>query len=183
MEAEVLLLDRDVDRLRFVDQIHRGRIMTLASNRGSIERVVARADLVIGAVLVTGERAPLVLTAEMVRRMRPGSVVIDVAVDQGGCFETTHETTHEDPTYFVDGVLHYAVGNIPAAVPYTSTYALTNATTQYIVALAERGTRGAAETVPALARGVNTVAGVYTNPHVAEAFGVTAEDPLEALAG
>jgi alanine dehydrogenase len=181
MEAEVILLDRDVDRLRWVDQIHRGRIMTIASNRGSIERSIAEADLVIGAVLVPAARAPIVVTAEMVRGMLPGSVVIDVAVDQGGCIETTRETTHEDPTYFVDGVLHYAVGNMPAAVPHTSTYALTNATFPYLVALTEHGVRAAAAADPGLARGVNTCRGQLTHPLVAEALGATAVDPLEVL--
>src|SRR5437899_6348418 len=120
MEAEVLLLDKNLDRLRWVDQIHRGRIMTLASNRGSVERAVVEADLVIGAVLVAGGRAPVVVTEGLVRAMKPGSVIVDIAVDQGGCVETTHETTHDDPTYEVHGVIHYAVGNVPAAVPHTS---------------------------------------------------------------
>ena len=128
MEAEVVLIDKNLDRLRFVDQIHRGRIMTLASNRGAIERSIAEADLVIGAVLVAGGRAPVIVSEDMVRTMKPGAVIVDVAVDQGGCIETTRETTHNDPTYVVHGVVHYAVGNMPGAVPNTSTYALTNAT-------------------------------------------------------
>src|SRR4029079_17808740 len=139
MEAEVLLLDKNLDRLRFVDQIHQGRIMTLASNRGTVERAVAEADLVIGAVLVPGGRAPTVVTEDMVRGMQRGSVIVDVAVDQGGCVATTHETTHDDPTYVVHDVIHYAVGNIPGAVPHTSTYALTNATLPYLLEVAERG--------------------------------------------
>ncbi|MHB1989095.1 MAG: alanine dehydrogenase [Acidimicrobiales bacterium] len=182
MEAEVLLLDRNIDRLRWVDQIHRGRIMTLASNRGSIERALAEADLLIGAVLVAGGRAPVVVTEDMVAGMRPGSVIVDVAVDQGGCIETTHETTHSDPTYFVHGVLHYAVGNMPAAVPHTSTYALTNATFPYVVALAEQGVQKAATADPVLRAGVNTVGGQCTNEPVAEALGLQAVDPLKALA-
>jgi alanine dehydrogenase len=181
MEAEVILLDRDVDRLRWVDQIHRGRIMTIASNRGSIERAVAGADLVIGAVLVPGRRAPVVVTAEMVRGMQPGSVLIDVAVDQGGCIETTRETTHEDPTYLVDGVLHYAVGNMPASVPYTSTHALTNSTFPYLVEVASLGPRAAAAADPTLERGVNVAGGQLTHPLVAESLGLDAVDPLEAL--
>jgi alanine dehydrogenase len=181
MEAEVLLLDRNIDRLRWVDQIHRGRIMTLASNRGSIERAIAEADLLIGAVLVAGGRAPVVVTEEMVAGMRPGSVIVDVAVDQGGCIETTHETTHEQPTYFMHDVLHYAVGNMPAAVPHTSTYALTNATFPYVVELAERGVRKAVASDPSLAHGVNTVAGACTNQAVADALGLAATDPLVAL--
>src|SRR5690606_16382836 len=151
IEAEVHLLDKDLDRLRFVDQIHRGRITTLASNRGAVERSVADADLVIGAVLVAGGRAPTVVTEEMVRGMTPGSVIVDVAIDQGGCVETAHETTHHDPTYEVHGVLHYAVGNIPGAVPNTSTRALTNASLPYLVELARFGPAAAAEADPALA--------------------------------
>jgi alanine dehydrogenase len=182
MEAEVLLLDRNLDRLRWVDQIHKGRIMTLASNRGTVERAVAEADLVVGAVLVAGGRAPTVVTEEMVRSMRPGSVIVDVAVDQGGCVATTHETTHSDPVYEVGGVLHYAVGNIPGAVPNTSTYALTNATLPYVAAVADLGVRGAVAADPALASGVNTVGGAITNAAVAEALGrpaVALEDALE----
>ncbi|MET0325945.1 MAG: alanine dehydrogenase, partial [Ilumatobacteraceae bacterium] len=132
MEAEVVLIDKNLDRLRWVDQIHRGRIMTLASNRGAIERSVADADLVIGAVLVAGGRAPVVVSEEMVKAMKPRAVIVDVAVDQGGCIETIRETTHDDPVYELHGVLHYAVGNMPGAVPNTSTYALTNATLPYL---------------------------------------------------
>ena len=170
MEAEVLLLDRNLDRLRWVDQIHKGRIVTLASNRGAVERAVAGADLVVGAVLVPGGRAPTVVTAEMVAGMQPGSVIVDVAVDQGGCVETTHETTHSDPTYVVDGVVHYAVGNIPGAVPHTSTYALTNATLPYVALVADHGVDGAIAADPALGPGLNTRRGVITNPAVAEAL-------------
>jgi len=171
MEAEVLLLDRNLDRLRWVDQIHKGRIMTLASNRGAVERAVAEADLVVGAVLVAGGRAPMVVTEEMVRGMKRGAVIVDVAVDQGGCVETTHETTHSDPVYEVGGVLHYAVGNIPGAVPNTSTYALTNATLPYVAAVATLGVRGAVAADPALGPGVNTAGGAVTNATVAEALG------------
>jgi alanine dehydrogenase len=172
MEAEVVLLDRDLDRLRWVDQIHKGRIMTLASNRGAIERAVADADLLVGAVLVPGGRAPTVVTAEMVRGMRDGTVIVDVAIDQGGCVETSRETTHSDPVYEVDGVLHYCVGNIPGAVPHTSTYALTNATLPYVTAIASLGLDAAAHADPALARGVNTRAGELVNPTVASALAV-----------
>lgn len=171
LEADVHLLDKNLDRLRFVDQIHRGRITTLASNRGAVERAVAEADLVIGAVLVPGGRAPTVVTEEMVRGMTPGSVIVDVAIDQGGCVETAHETTHHDPTYEVHGVLHYAVGNIPGAVPNTSTHALTNATLPYLVELARLGPAAAAEADPALAAGINVHAGHVTNEAVAEALG------------
>ena len=136
MEAEVVLVDKNLDRLRWVDQIHRGRIMTLASNRGAIERSVVEADLVIGAVLVAGGRAPVVVDEAMVRSMKPRSVIVDVAVDQGGCIETIHETSHDQPVYDLHGVIHYAVGNMPGAVPHTSTYALTNATLPYILDVA-----------------------------------------------
>src|SRR6266508_1239498 len=133
MEAEVMLLDKNLDRLRWVDQINKGRIMTLASNRGAVERTVAEADLVIGAVLVPGGRAPIVITEEMIRTMKRGAVIVDVAIDQGGCVEGIRETTHTDPVYERHGVVHYAVGNIPGAVPNTSTYALTNATLPYLI--------------------------------------------------
>jgi alanine dehydrogenase len=183
MEAEVLLLDRSLDRLRFVDQIHKGRIMTLASNRGAVERAVAGADLVIGAVLVPGGRAPTVVTEDMVRGMKPGAVIVDIAVDQGGSVETIHETTHAAPVYECHGVLHYGVGNVPAAVPHTSTYALTNATLPYVLAVAELGPGAAATRDPALRAGVNTAGGHVTNAAVAEALGLAAVDPLVALAG
>jgi alanine dehydrogenase len=181
MEAEVVLLDKNLDRLRWVDQIHRGRIMTLASNRGTVERAVLEADLVIGAVLVAGGRAPIVVTDSMVRSMKPGSVIVDVAVDQGGCIETTHETTHKAPVYDRYGVIHYAVGNMPGAVPHTSTYALTNATLPYIVEVANRGLEAARDDL-ALRGGLTTVAGKVTNEAVAEALGVEPVD-LTAVVG
>lgn len=181
MEAEVVLIDKNLDRLRWVDQIHRGRIMTLASNRGAIERSVVEADLVIGAVLVAGGRAPVVVDDAMVRSMKPRAVIVDVAVDQGGCIETIRETTHDDPVYEKHGVLHYAVGNMPGAVPHTSTYALTNATLPYILDVAVEGPAGAARRDPALALGVNTVAGRVTNGPVGEFLGVEALDPVVAL--
>jgi alanine dehydrogenase len=182
MEAEVLLLDKNLDRLRWVDQINKGRIMTLASNRGAVERTVMEADLVIGAVLVAGGRAPVVVSEDMVRSMQPGAVIVDVAVDQGGCIETTRETTHNEPVYEVHGVIHYAVGNMPGAVPHTSTYALTNATLPYILEVAANGAWGACETDPALIHGVNTVGGQVTNGPVAEFLGLPSVDPLVALA-
>ncbi len=182
MEAEVVLLDKSIDRLRWVDQIHQGRILTLASNRGAVERAVADADLFIGAVLVPGGRAPMVVTEDMVEGMKKGAVVVDVAIDQGGCVETAHETTHTDPVYEVHDVLHYAVGNIPGCVPHTSTYALTNATLPFVLGVAEHGLRGAIEHDPGLGAGVNTVAGEITNPAVAEALGRSAVDPLALLA-
>jgi len=182
MEAEVLLLDKSLDRLRFVDQIHKGRIMTLASNRGAVERAVADADLVIGAVLVPGGRSPTIVTEDMVRAMKPGAVIVDIAVDQGGSVETIHETTHAAPVYELHGVLHYGVGNVPAAVPHTSTYALTNATLPYVLAVAEWGPLGAARRDPAFRAGVNTAGGHITNPAVAEALGRPSADPLAVLA-
>jgi alanine dehydrogenase len=182
MEAEVWLLDKNLDRLRFVDQIHRGRITTMASNRGAVERAVAEADVVIGAVLVAGGRAPIVVSEDMVRTMKAGAVLVDVAVDQGGCIETTHETTHNDPVYEMYGVIHYAVGNMPGAVPYTSTYALTNATLPYVHELAVLGPAAACASDPALRHGCNTVAGQVTNEPVAEFLGVDSVDPAAALA-
>jgi alanine dehydrogenase len=182
MEAEVLLFDKNLDRLRHVDQINKGRIVTLASNRGAIERNIADADLVIGAVLVAGGRAPVVVSEEMVAAMKPGAVIVDVAVDQGGCIETTHETTHTDPTYELHGVLHYAVGNMPGAVPHTSTYALTNATLPYVLEVALYGARGASERDASLRHGVNTAGGQVTIEPVAEFLGQPYVPPLEALA-
>ncbi|HKY15554.1 MAG TPA: alanine dehydrogenase [Microthrixaceae bacterium] len=171
MEAEVMLFDKNLDRLRWVDQIHQGRIMTLASNRGAIARAVAEADLVIGAVLVAGGRAPVVVSADMVASMKPRSVIVDVAIDQGGCVETIHETTHADPTYMLDGVIHYAVGNIPGAVPNTSTFALTNATLPYLIELATAPSlANACSANPALAQGVNTLDGHVTHDAVADAI-------------
>ncbi len=170
MEAEVVLLDKNIDRLRFVDQIHKGRISTLASNRGTVERAVARADLVIGAVLVPGDRAPVLISEEMVAGMKKRAVIVDVAVDQGGCVETIHETTHEEPTYETHGVVHYAVGNMPGAVPNTSTFALTNATLPYLAQLAAGGVAAAGQD-PVLSLGINTLDGHVTHPVVAEALG------------
>jgi alanine dehydrogenase len=174
MRAEVNLLDRSIERLRFLDQLLPARITALSSNRGVVERSVAASDLVIGAVLVAGDRAPVVVTEEMVQSMQPGSVVVDVAIDQGGCVATSRETTHHDPVFERHGVLHYAVGNMPGAVPTTSTIALTNATLPYLVELAWRGVEEACRRDPALALGVNTEGGAVVNPVVAEALGVPA---------
>jgi len=182
MEAEVVLFDKNLDRLRWVDQINKGRIVTLASNRGALERNIADADLVIGAVLVAGGRAPVVVTDDMVRTMKKGAVIVDVAVDQGGCIETIHETTHADPVYELHGVLHYAVGNMPGAVPHTSTYALTNATLPYQLELAQNGVAAACRRDHALALGLNTHAGRVTNGPVAEFLGVESVEPAAALA-
>lgn len=178
MEAEVTVLDKNLERLRYVDQIHKGRISTLASNQGSIERTVAEADLVIGAVLVAGGRAPVVVSEDLVRNMKPRAVIVDVAVDQGGCIATTHETTHDEPVYELHGVVHYAVGNMPGAVPHTSTYALTNATLPYQLDVAVHGPLGAARRSPSIAHGLNTIAGHHANAIVAESLGATAVDAL-----
>jgi alanine dehydrogenase len=182
MEAEVILLDKNLDRLRFVDQIDKGSIMTLASNRGAIERSVAEADLVIGAVLVAGARAPVVVSETIVKTMKKGSVIVDVAIDQGGCVETMRETTHVDPVYELHGVIHYGVGNMPGAVPHTSTYALTNATLPFQLQVAIHGARGAAVNDPAVALGVNTVGGKLTNQPSSEALDIEFVEPLAALA-
>lgn len=181
MEAEVVLFDKNLDRLRWVDQIQKGRIVTLASNRGAIERNLADADLVIGAVLVAGGRAPVVVSDDMVQSMKPGSVIVDVAIDQGGCIETIHETTHNDPVYMMHGVLHYGVGNMPGAVPHTSTYALTNATLPYQLDVAMHGPAAAAQRDPSLAHGFNTVGGHITNAPAAQALGLPFLDPLSLL--
>lgn len=181
MEAEVVVIDRDFDRLRYLDQIYSGRLTTLASNRGSIERSVLEADLVIGAVLVAGGRAPVVVSEDMVKSMKPGAVIVDVAVDQGGCIETTTETTHNDPVYVKHGVVHYAVGNMPGAVPHTSTYALANATLNYQVQLAQLGARAVLDSAPALARGLNTAGGRVTHELVAHDLSLQFTEPLTAL--
>ncbi len=166
LEAEVIVVDRDLDRLRWVDQVYRGRVTTAAANRGSIGRAVSDADLVVGAVLVAGDRAPVVVDEEMVASMRPGSVIVDVAVDQGGCIATTRETTHSAPTFVEHDVIHYAVGNMPGAVPHTSTLALTNATLPYIGRLLDSGIEPA--DLPAeLRAGLNVSSGLVVNDIVA----------------
>ena len=181
MLADVTILDKNLDRLRYIDQIAVGRTTTLASNRGSIERSLVDADLVVGAVLVAGARAPIVVSDDMVRSMKPGSVIVDVAVDQGGCIATTRETTHREPVYEQHGVVHYAVGNMPGAVPHTSTYALTNATLPYQLEVAVHGARGAAKRNDALLRGVNTTRGHVTAAAVAGELGYDFVEPLAAL--
>jgi len=178
--AQVFVIDINLDRLRYLDDVLHRRLVTLISHPLNIAEAVRRADLLIGAVLIKGARAPKLVTRQMVSTMTPGSVIVDVAVDQGGCIETTHPTTHSDPVFFVDGVLHYCVANMPGAVPRTSTYALSNATLPYIVKLAEMGTEAAIGSDPALALGVNTYGGKITYPGVAEAFDV-AYTPLDAL--
>jgi len=181
MLANVTILDKNLDRLRYLDQICVGRTTTLASNRGSIERALVDADLVVGAVLVAGARAPIVVSEDMVRSMKPGSVIVDVAVDQGGCIATTHETTHTDPIYMQHGVVHYAVGNMPGAVPYTSTYSLTNATLPYQLEVARLGARCAVAQSEALRHGLNTAQGHVTNDVVARELNLAFVEPLTAL--
>jgi len=169
MEAEVVVIDKNLDRLRYIDQMQRGRIMTLMSDRLTIEQRVKESDVIVGSVLIPGARAPKLVTEEMVRSMRPGSVVIDIAIDQGGCFETSHMTTHSDPTYVVHDVVHYCVGNMPGAVPNTSTYALTNVTLPYALAIADHGLEDAVRADPVLAGGLNAYGGALTNGPVADA--------------
>jgi alanine dehydrogenase len=180
MEAEVVVVDKNLDRLRFIDQIHKGRIITLMSDQLTLEQRVRESDVVVGSVLIPGALAPKLVTQEMVASMRPGSVIVDIAIDQGGCVETSRMTTHSDPTYLVDGVVHYCVGNMPGAVPNTSTYALTNVTLPYALDIAGKGFEQAVREDPALALGVNTMAGVLTNEGVAKAHG-RASSPLSAV--
>jgi alanine dehydrogenase len=172
MEAEVVVLDKSLDKLRFIDQIHKGRIMTLMSDRLTLEQRVRESDVVIGTVLVPGAKAPKLVSREMVASMRPGSVVIDISIDQGGCIETSRMTTHSNPTYVEEDVVHYCVGNMPGAVPNTSTYALTNVTLPYGIAMAEKGLDDALREDPALALGLNTHGGSVTNRAVADAHGI-----------
>ena len=172
MQAEVLLLDKNIGRLREVDRIYQGHMQTVASNTYEIERACIDADLVIGAVLVPGAKAPVLVTDELVAAMKPGSVLVDISVDQGGCFESTRPTTHADPTYEVNGSLFYCVANMPGAVPNTSTYALTNVTLPYAVEIANKGIKAACAADPALALGVNTVGGQITYAPVGEAHGL-----------
>ena len=171
MQAEVLLLDRNVAKLRIADAIYQGHCQTVTSNAYEIERAIADADLVIGAVLVPGAKAPTLVTNEQVSRMKPGSVLVDISIDQGGCFEDSHATTHTDPTYQVHNSVFYCVANMPGAVPHTSTYALTNVTLPYAVELANQGWRKALASDPALALGLNTHNGAVTYGPVAEAHG------------
>ena len=169
--ADVSVLDVNLDRLRHLDDLFAGRLVTLASNRYNVAQVVQRADLLVGAVLITGARAPVVVDLSMVARMKPGAVIVDVAVDQGGCIATIHPTTLDDPVYLVSDVVHYGVANMPALVPRTSTFALANATLPYAVDLADRGAIAAVRSNPALAKGVNVWRGRIVHHGVAEALG------------
>jgi alanine dehydrogenase len=170
MGAHVTILDTDLERLRFLEHVLHGRLTTVASNSYNIAEAVANADLVIGGVLIKGARAPRLVTRDMVRTMRQGSVIADVAVDQGGCVETIHVTTHSDPVYVIDGVVHYGVANMPGAVPRTSTLALSNATLPYVLRLARLGAEAAMAENPGLAKGLNIYGGQVTYEAVAQAF-------------
>jgi alanine dehydrogenase len=172
MEAEVILMDKNIDRLRAMDRIYQGHVQTVASNKYEIQRAVLDADLVIGAVLVPGAKAPRLISNELVSRMKPGAVLVDISVDQGGCFEDSRPTTHDDPTYRVHDAVFYCVANMPGAVPHTSTYALTNVTLPYAVELANRGWREALRADRPLALGLNTHDGSVVYPEVAQAHGL-----------
>jgi len=172
LRADVTVVDRSVDRLRELSSIFASSLRTAYSTIETIERLVLDADLVIGAVLLVGAAAPKLVTRAMVKRMKPGAVLVDIAIDQGGCFETSHPTTHADPTFIVDGVIHYCVANMPGAVPRTSTFALTNATLPYVRALADLGWEEALSRDPGLKAGLNVHAGHITHPAVSSALGM-----------
>jgi alanine dehydrogenase len=183
--AEVTILERSIDRMRHLEEILSGRLTLLMSSSLQVEESIATADVVIGAVLIPGARAPKLVTRAMLHEMKQGAVIVDVAIDQGGCFETSHPTTHSDPVYEVDGITHYCVANMPGGVPITSTYALTNATLPYVEAIAGHGLADAVARDPGLARGVNVAAGAVTYEAVADAHGLPytpVEDALRALA-
>ena len=178
--AQVVVIDKSIDALRRIDALFNGRALTVYSNRDNIEREVRRADLVVSGVLIPGAAAPKLITKDMLAKMKPGSVIVDVAIDQGGSIETSRPTTHADPTYVIDGVVHYMVANMPGAVPRTSTYALNNATLPFTLALADKGWRDAVRNDPHLKHGLNIVDGRITHQAVADALGVdyTAADTL-----
>jgi alanine dehydrogenase len=181
MQAEVLLLDRNIHRLRAADAIYQGHLQTVASNAYEVEKACLDADLVIGAVLVPGAKAPVLVSDELVSRMRPGSVLVDIAIDQGGCFESSRPTTHSDPTFPVFGSTFYCVANMPGAVPHTSTYALTNVTLPYITEIADRGWREAAREDTSLALGLNVVDGAVVYAPVGQAHGLRVEALADVL--
>jgi alanine dehydrogenase len=180
--AQVVVIDRNIEALRRLDRLLGARVITVYSNRDNIEREVLRADLVIGAVLIPGAAAPRLVTRDMVSGMKPGSVIVDVSIDQGGSIETSRPTTHADPTYLVDGIVHYCVTNMPGAVPRTSTYALNNATLPHVLALADQGYREAMRRDPHLRAGLNVHKGKITCREVADALGLPAFDAVQALA-
>jgi len=175
--AEVVVLERSIPRMREIDELTGGRVITRYSSIGAIEEELLKADVVIGAVLVPGAEAPKLVKREHLKAMKPGSVLVDVAIDQGGCFETSRATTHEDPTYVVDGVVHYCVANMPGAAPRTSSEALNNATLPFGLALADHGL-DALKRDPHLARGLNVLKGQITYPAVAQALGLDWSDPF-----
>jgi alanine dehydrogenase len=181
MQAEVMLLDRNIARLRAADADYRGHLQTIASNAYEIERAVLDADLVVGAVLVPGAKAPMLISNDLVARMKPGSVLVDISIDQGGCVEASRPTTHDDPTYRVHGSMFYCVANMPGAVPHTSTYALTNVTLPYALELANRGWRAALRNDRALALGLNTHDGQVIYGPVGEAHGMPVTPLTEVL--
>jgi alanine dehydrogenase len=182
MQAEVLLLDIDIDKLRQADRIYQGHLQTVASNAYEIEKACLDADLVIGAVLVVGARAPKLVSDSLVARMKPGAVLVDIAIDQGGCLESSRPTTHDAPTYKVHDTLFYCVANMPGAVPHTSTYALTNVTLPYAIAIASNGWRAACRADPALALGLNTHDGVLTSAPVGQAHQMPVAEIADVLA-
>lgn len=179
--ADVTIVDRSIGRLKELDTLFEGRMKTLYSTRDAIERHALAADLVVGAVLIPGAAAPKLITADLVKRMKPGSVLVDVAIDQGGCFETSRATTHQDPCYIVDGVVHYCVANMPGGVARTSTLALTNATLPYVLDLANKGLEQALEDDRFLRDGLNVHAGQITHPAVAKALDYDYITPMQAL--
>ena len=183
MAADVTVLDRNVEVLQHLARRFGPSLNTVYSQKATLDRYVTDADLVVGAVLVVGASAPKLVTADMVRRMRPGSVMVDVAIDQGGCFETSHATTHAEPTYIVDGVVHYCVANMPGAVPKTSTQALNNVTLPYALALADKGYRAALLENPHFLNGLNVHEGRITHPAVAAAQGLDFVEPASVLGG
>ena len=178
MGAEVLITDINLTRLRYLSEVLPKNVKTLYSSMHNIRMELPNIDLVIGSVLIPGDKAPHLITKDMLKMMKPGTVLVDVAIDQGGCFETSHPTTHSEPTYVVDGIVHYAVANIPGAVPFTSTMALTNSTLPYTVALADKGWQKACKDDPTLALGLNVVEGKVTYKAVADVFGLEYE-PIE----
>jgi alanine dehydrogenase len=180
MEADVFVYDVSIDRLRELDIAFGGRASTVYSSTLAVEEMLPRADLVIGAVLVHGARAPYVVRREQLSLMQRSAVLVDVAIDQGGCFESSHPTTHREPTFEVDGITHYCVANMPGAVPITSTFALTNATLPYVIALADHGVAEAARRDPGLRLGINVAAGRVTHPAVAEGVGIE-HTPVEEV--
>lgn len=181
LRADVTLFDKNVDTLRKLDSEFRGRAKLLFSNRESLDEHLLNADLVIGAVLIPGAAAPKLVTREHIRKMKPGTALVDVAIDQGGCFETSHPTTHDDPTFMVDGIVHYCVANMPGAVARTATFALNNATLPYILKLADKGYRHALLEDKGFLQGLNVIHGMVTCEAVAKAFGIEYTEAEKAI--